>query len=116
MRPDKTLAAELSVQVIADHGESYLLLTICGSESPLERERQPQSAPATINRRDGEDLIETTVNFPTIIGQSSQIHDVCRLIGLVAKTDTTVLVQGESGTGKELVAQAVHFHSQRARG
>jgi transcriptional regulator with PAS, ATPase and Fis domain len=63
---------------------------------------------------DREDLIETNLNFPSIIGQSSLIRDVCRLIGLVAQTEATVLIQGESGTGKELVAQAVHFHSRRS--
>jgi transcriptional regulator with PAS, ATPase and Fis domain len=62
---------------------------------------------------DREDLIETNLNFPSIIGQSPQIREVCRLIGLVAQTEATVLVQGESGTGKELVAQAVHFHGRR---
>ena len=61
-----------------------------------------------------EDLIETNLNFPSIIGQSRQIREVCRLIGLVAQTEATVLIQGESGTGKELVAQAVHFHSRRS--
>jgi transcriptional regulator with PAS, ATPase and Fis domain len=59
---------------------------------------------------------EANADFPTIIGQSEQICGVCRLIGLVAKTDTTVLIRGESGTGKELVGQAVHYHSRRARG
>lgn len=60
-----------------------------------------------------EGLVETNLNFPSIIGQSSLIREVCRLIGLVARTEATVLIQGESGTGKELVAQAVHFHSRR---
>src|SRR5215813_13481120 len=59
------------------------------------------------------EVIETTFTFPSIIGQSMQIRNVCRLIGLVAQTDTTVLSQGESGTGKELVGQALHFHSRR---
>jgi transcriptional regulator with PAS, ATPase and Fis domain len=62
---------------------------------------------------DREDLIETNLTFPSIIGQSPQIREVCRLVGLVAHTEATVLIQGESGTGKELVAQAVHFHSRR---
>lgn len=61
-----------------------------------------------------EDLVETNLQFPSIIGQSAQIREACRLIGLVAPTDATVLIQGESGTGKELVAQAVHFHSRRS--
>lgn len=54
-------------------------------------------------------------DFPNIIGQSEKIRDVCRLIGSVAKTDATVLIQGESGTGKEVVANAIHVHSQRAK-
>jgi len=31
----------------------------------------------------------------------------------VSDTDATVLIMGESGTGKELIAQAIHFNSQR---
>ena len=60
-------------------------------------------------------MIETTFTVPSIIGQSTHIRNVCRLIGLVAQTDTTVMIQGESGTGKELVGQALHFHSHRTR-
>jgi transcriptional regulator with GAF, ATPase, and Fis domain len=77
----------------------------------LSPERRPVAEGAVDAGR--EDLIETNLNFPSIIGQSGQIREVCRLIGLVAQTEATVLIQGESGTGKELVAQAVHFHSRR---
>ena len=55
-------------------------------------------------------------DFPSIIGSSEKIHDVCRLIGSVAKSEATVLIQGESGTGKESVASAIHAHSHRHRG
>jgi transcriptional regulator with PAS, ATPase and Fis domain len=71
---------------------------------------------ATLDDINDDDLIETNLKFPSIVGQSEQIRRVCSLIGLVSKTDTTVLIQGESGTGKELIAQAIHFHSLRARG
>jgi DNA-binding NtrC family response regulator len=46
-----------------------------------------------------------------IIGRSSQMRAVFKLIGSVANTRTNVLIQGESGTGKELVAKAVHYNS-----
>ena len=80
------------------------------------------SNPASVIRPDvaewtaePEEVIETTFTVPSIIGRSTPIRDVCRLIGLVAQTDTTVLIQGESGTGKELVGQAIHFHSRRTK-
>jgi len=49
----------------------------------------------------------------SIVGSSDAIRRVCRLIGKVARTDSTVLIQGESGTGKEVCAKAIHLTSQR---
>lgn len=77
---------------------------------PIERSEEQENGSLS------DDLVETAPEFPYIVGQSQQIRKVCSLIGLVSKTDTTVLIQGESGTGKELIAQAVHFHSRRAHG
>ena len=54
--------------------------------------------------------------FPALIGQSAKMRELCRLIGAVAKSNATALIQGESGTGKELVANAIHAHSLRSRG
>ena len=49
-----------------------------------------------------------------LIGTSSAICRVHDMIGLVAKTDSSVLITGESGSGKELVAEALHAASPRA--
>jgi DNA-binding NtrC family response regulator len=48
-----------------------------------------------------------------IIGTSSKINAVLRMIERVADTDSTILILGESGTGKELVARMLHFNSSR---
>jgi two-component system response regulator AtoC len=56
---------------------------------------------------------EKQTQYPkdNIIGRNSTMQDIFKLIGRVAPTDATVLIQGESGTGKELVADAIQRHS-----
>jgi DNA-binding NtrC family response regulator len=51
---------------------------------------------------------------PRIIGESSHIQEMFRLIARVGSTDKPILIQGESGTGKELVARALHEASPLA--
>jgi DNA-binding NtrC family response regulator len=48
-----------------------------------------------------------------LVGRSSAMASVYKLIAHAARSDATVLVLGESGTGKELVAHAIHDFSQR---
>jgi DNA-binding NtrC family response regulator len=48
-----------------------------------------------------------------IVGASSAYRTLLRQIGLVAPTDSTVLIQGETGTGKELIAREIHKISRR---
>lgn len=53
--------------------------------------------------------------FGRIVGQSSQIETIHRLIKKVADSPTPVLITGETGTGKELVARAIHEQSCRSK-
>ncbi|HEX9269482.1 MAG TPA: sigma-54 dependent transcriptional regulator [Candidatus Limnocylindria bacterium] len=62
------------------------------------------------------DEISTLVQTERIVGNSPAMQDVYKTIGKVAKADATVLVSGESGTGKELVAEALHYNSNRRSG
>jgi len=48
-----------------------------------------------------------------LIGESEVMRNIARLIGEVANSDVTVLIEGESGTGKEIVARAIHAQSAR---
>ena len=50
----------------------------------------------------------------TIIGQSRSMMEVFKVVGKVAHSRTSVLIQGESGTGKEIIARAIHDNSPRA--
>jgi formate hydrogenlyase transcriptional activator len=57
--------------------------------------------------------IRSEQGFEEIIGRSSAIRGVLRMIETVAPTDSTVLIDGETGTGKELIARAIHERSSR---
>ena len=48
-----------------------------------------------------------------ILGNSLTVKEMKKLIEMVSKSNTTVLIQGETGTGKELVAEALHVASGR---
>jgi two-component system response regulator AtoC len=113
----RSLWPVVTTHTVAYHGRAAVL--VIAHDAAPTRALAP-SSPASAIRPDvakpteaPAEVIETTFTFPSIIGQSTHIRNVCRLIGLVAQTDTTVLIQGESGTGKELVGQALHFHSRR---
>jgi two-component system nitrogen regulation response regulator GlnG len=51
-----------------------------------------------------------------LVGRSTAMQTVFRMITRVLRNDLTVLILGESGTGKELVAEAVHNLGHRRTG
>ncbi|MFQ5633641.1 MAG: sigma-54 interaction domain-containing protein, partial [bacterium] len=63
------------------------------------------------------DTLETALrdryDFANIVGAHPKMVDLLELVGQVAGSDASVLIQGESGTGKELIAEALHFNSHR---
>lgn len=59
--------------------------------------------------------LKTRYRFDNIIGVSSAMQEVFRLVERVAGTRASVLIRGESGTGKELIARALHFNSNRSQ-
>jgi DNA-binding NtrC family response regulator len=61
---------------------------------------------------------ELTDRFGTrsLIGGSPAMQRVFDRVEAASRTRSTVLVSGESGTGKELVARAIHFGGERAKG
>ncbi|MEM1295996.1 MAG: sigma 54-interacting transcriptional regulator, partial [Verrucomicrobiota bacterium] len=70
-------------------------------ESTKDTPRQEES-----NQEDHQD---------SIIGKSSAMQEVFKMIGRVSRADAPVLITGESGCGKEVVANAIHRFSPRAK-
>jgi two-component system response regulator AtoC len=51
--------------------------------------------------------------YNIFFSNSPKMSKIKTIIDDIAKTDITVLIKGESGTGKALVAQTIHFNSNR---
>ena len=81
-------------------------------KSVLERAFRTQSVRSTLP-------VETADDSPTepsghrLVGKSSQMREIYKLIGIMAGNTMTVLIEGETGTGKDLVARAIHTGSVR---
>jgi two-component system, NtrC family, response regulator AtoC len=58
--------------------------------------------------------VDTESDLHGIVGSSTKIQDVLRIVSRLKDTRTPVLIAGESGTGKELVARAIHFRGSFA--
>ncbi|MDJ0666388.1 MAG: sigma 54-interacting transcriptional regulator [Desulfobacterales bacterium] len=59
--------------------------------------------------------LENKYRITNIVGNSNKMREVFQMVSQVCKSNATVLVRGESGTGKELVANSVHYNSNRAQ-
>ena len=73
--------------------------------------QQPAAASAELAAA-GADNVE---RLP-LIGRSSAMQDIYRVLARLMGTDLTVMITGESGTGKELVAKALHDYGKRRNG
>jgi two-component system nitrogen regulation response regulator GlnG len=51
-----------------------------------------------------------------LIGRSSAMQDIYRVLARLMGTDLSVIIFGESGTGKELIARALHDYGKRRNG
>jgi formate hydrogenlyase transcriptional activator len=99
------IANQLSIalqNIIANQKIRQQLEEINGYKSRLEEEKMYL-----------QEEIHTTRNYADIIGKSTELQKVFRLVAQVAPSDSTVMILGETGTGKELIARAIHDNSPR---
>jgi len=64
---------------------------------------------AEISEQIGDSELEEDI----MIGSSPQMIQIWKMVGKVADSDASILIQGPSGTGKELLARAIYNNSKR---
>ena len=89
-------------------------------QKPWDNEKLLADVRAAVSRRRTEEeniqlkrALKQRYNFESIVGKSEPMLKIFDLVGQVAPSRSTVLLQGESGTGKELIAKALHLNSPR---
>jgi DNA-binding NtrC family response regulator len=89
-------------------------------QKPWDNEKLLADVRAAVARRRAEEeneqlkrALKQRYNFEHIVGKSDAMLRIFDLVGQVAASRSTVLIQGESGTGKELIAKAIHANSPR---
>jgi len=75
----------------------------------LQRARSDRIEDHSDDEPEVDDLPESEM-----IGSSSQMIEIYKLVSRVAPTGASVLIEGETGTGKELIARMIHRNSERA--
>jgi DNA-binding NtrC family response regulator len=89
-------------------------------QKPWDNEKLLADVRASVARRRVEEeneqlkrALKQRYNFEQIIGKADSMLKIFDLVGQVASSRSTILIQGESGTGKELIAKAIHANSPR---
>jgi len=90
-------------------------LNVVAKAVRTHRQRLKEPVPVfPVQEKDRSDSTAGAASISSIIGASSQMQEIFKVIAKIANSPTTVLLQGESGTGKELVAYEIHRNSDRA--
>lgn len=58
-------------------------------------------------------ISDTELLKDQLVGSSGKMQAIFKMVGKVANSDATVLIQGESGSGKEVIADAIQRYSHR---
>lgn len=114
-------SSERAVEAIREGAFDYILKPVdfdklfTSVRNAVESKRQAQ-----INERQAaeikrlRDRLSSRTSFEGVIGGARSMQNIYEIIENVAESDANILILGESGTGKEVIANAIHYKSQRS--
>jgi DNA-binding NtrC family response regulator len=107
---------ESAVKAMKEGAYDYILKPLKMDEIEVVIQKALAHARLIDENRYLREELKATYGFDNIISINPKMMQILELIGQIANSKATVLLQGESGTGKELVARAIHYNSQRSKG
>jgi two-component system, NtrC family, nitrogen regulation response regulator GlnG len=91
----------------------YITKPFENDEISVQVRRALESRKLVQDFRDLKKEVRKSYEPGNMVGTSPAMQKVYKVIGQVANTEASILIQGESGTGKELVAKTIHYNSPR---
>jgi Nif-specific regulatory protein len=87
--------------------EAYSV-NVSGAIAEAQESQRLREQAVVVNRE-----LARQYQMDNLIGESSAMQRLFRMMEAVIRADCNVLIVGESGTGKELVARAIHYAGSR---
>ncbi len=106
---------ETAVQAMRLGAYDYITKPFRIEELKLLLQRMEEKVKLVAENQFLRERVNTEMELNGIVGSSSKIQDVLRMVARLKDTRTPVLITGESGTGKELVARAIHYRGSFAK-
>jgi two-component system, NtrC family, response regulator AtoC len=106
---------ETAVQAMKLGACDYITKPFRIEELKLLLERMEEKARLVAENQFLREQVNADMELNGVVGSSSKIQDVMRMVARLKDTRTPVLITGESGTGKELVARAIHYRGSFAK-
>ncbi len=106
---------ETAVQAMKLGAYDYITKPFRIEELRLLLQRMEEKVKLVAENQFLRDRVNTEMELNGIVGSSSKIQDVLRMVARLKDTRTPVLITGESGTGKELAARAIHYRGSFAK-
>lgn len=106
---------ETAVQAMRLGAYDYITKPFRVDELKLLLQRMMEKVELVAENRFLRDRVSAEMELNGVVGSSTKIQDVMRMVARLKDTRTPVLITGESGTGKELIARAVHYRGHFAK-
>lgn len=107
-------SVKTAVEAIKCGADDYLTKPINIEELALVLEKLWERQQLIVQNRLLKEKLKDKYKFSELVGSTPQMHRIFKMIEDVAPSTASTLILGETGTGKELVANAIHYQSDRA--
>ncbi|MGH7257349.1 MAG: sigma-54-dependent transcriptional regulator, partial [Nitrospiraceae bacterium] len=106
-------SVDTAIRAMKSGAFDYITKPIHLDELVLVTERAVKHSRLLHEYRHLRSALSERVRAAPVIAQSRKMLDVFKIVGKVAGSQASILIQGETGTGKEIIARTIHDNSLR---